>query len=207
MNGRSLCASINQTEIGTLQEVAGLWRFQYAADWLGNPRGFALSPHLPLTAEFLLDGASKRPVQWYFDNRLPEEDQRVLLAGDAKLEAADAFGLLAWYGAESAVSVTLLPPDAAPQMAEPLRPLSSDVHPSCAALYITVGAWLWLNALSNVSASSARCTGMNRWSWWKAATALQGMPALASAALTMAKKPMASSDECTVSVMSLASNM
>ena len=126
MNGRSLRASINQMEVGTLQEMAGLWSFQYAADWLGNPQCFALSPHLPLTAEFLLDGASKRPVQWYFDNLLPEEGQRVLLAGDAKLAAADAFGLLAWYGAESAGSVTLLPPEAAPQAAEPLRPLPDD---------------------------------------------------------------------------------
>ena len=110
MNGRALRAWINQTEVGTLQEVAGLWSFQYAADWLGNPQSFALSPRLPLTTEPLLDGASKRPVQWYFDNLLPEEGQRVLLAGDAKLDAADAFGLLAWYGAESAGSVTLLPP-------------------------------------------------------------------------------------------------
>ena len=126
MSGRSLRASINQMEVGTLQEVAGLWSFQYGAGWLGNPRGFALSPHLPLTAETLLDGASKRPVQWYFDNLLPEEGQRILLAGDAKLDAADAFGLLAWYGAESAGSVTLLPPEAAPQLAEPLRPLPDD---------------------------------------------------------------------------------
>ncbi|WP_288486667.1 HipA domain-containing protein [uncultured Acidovorax sp.] len=126
MSGRSLRASINQMEVGTLQEVAGLWSFQYGAGWLGNPRGFALSPHLPLTAETLLDGASKRPVQWYFDNLLPEEGQRILLAGDAKMDAADAFGLLAWYGAESAGSVTLLPPEAAPHMAEPLRPLPDD---------------------------------------------------------------------------------
>lgn len=126
MSGRSLRASINQMEVGTLQEVAGLWSFQYGAGWLGNPRGFALSPHLPLTAETLLDGASKRPVQWYFDNLLPEEGQRILLAGDANMDAADAFGLLAWYGAESAGSVTLLPPEAAPHMAEPLRPLPDD---------------------------------------------------------------------------------
>ena len=112
MNGRSLRASINQTEVGTLQEADGLWLFQYARAWLDNPLGFALSPHLPLAAEPLLDGASQRPVQWYFDNLLPEEGQRVLLAGDAELEAADAFGLLAWYGAESAGSLTLLPPDA-----------------------------------------------------------------------------------------------
>ena len=126
MTGRALRASINQTNVGTLQEVGGLWSFQYSADWLVNPRGFALSAHLPLTAESLLDGASKRPVQWYFDNLLPEEGQRVLLAGDASLDAEDAFGLLAWYGAESAGSLTLLPPDAAPQTTEPLRPLPDD---------------------------------------------------------------------------------
>lgn len=126
MNGRSLRASINQTEVGTLQEAGGLWSFQYAGAWLDNPLGFALSPHLPLAAEPLLDGASERPVQWYFDNLLPEEGQRVLLAGDAKLDAADAFSLLAWYGAESAGSVTLLPPDAGPQAVEPLGPLPDD---------------------------------------------------------------------------------
>lgn len=126
MNGRSLRASINQTEVGTLQEVAGLWSFRYADAWRNNPQGFALSPHLPLTTESLLDGASLRPVQWYFDNLLPEEGQRALLAGDAKLDTADAFGLLAWYGAESAGSVTLLPPDAEPQAVEPLRPLPDD---------------------------------------------------------------------------------
>lgn len=127
MNGRSLRASINQTELGTLQEVGGLWSFQYASAWLDNPLGFALSPHLPLTTDPILDGASQRPVQWYFDNLLPEEGQRVLLAGDAKLDAADAFGLLACYGSESAGSVTLLSPDAGPQAVEPLRPLPDDV--------------------------------------------------------------------------------
>lgn len=126
MIGRSLYASINQTTVGTLQEVAGLWSFQYTADWLNNPLCFALSPHLPLTAEALLDGASRRPVQWYFDNLLPEEGQRTLLASDAKLDAADAFGLLAWYGSESAGSVTLLPRDAMSQASEPLRPLPDE---------------------------------------------------------------------------------
>lgn len=126
MSGRSLRASINQTEVGTLQEVAGLWSFQYARDWLDNPQGFALSPHLPLMVESLLDGASRRPVQWYFDNLLPEEGQRILLAGDARLDTADAFGLLAHYGAESAGSVTLLPPDAGLQVGGPLRPLLDD---------------------------------------------------------------------------------
>lgn len=126
MKGKALYASINQTGVGTLQEVDGLWSFQYDPDWIGRPDGFALSPHLPLTSGPLLDGASKRPVQWYFDNLLPEEGQRVLLAGDAKLDAADAFGLLAWYGAESAGSVTLLPSGAEAQITGSLRSLSDD---------------------------------------------------------------------------------
>ena len=123
MTSRVLRAWINQTEVGTLQEVNGLWSFQYAESWLRHAQGFALSPHLPLQSGPLLDGASQRPVQWYFDNLLPEEGQRTLLAADARLDAADAFGLLAWYGAESAGSLTLLPSDADRGQQAGLRPL------------------------------------------------------------------------------------
>lgn len=125
MSVRSLSASINDTQVGALQEVDGLWGFTYSKAWLDSPHGFALSPQLPLSTSQLLDGASQRPVQWYFDNLLPEEGQRTLLAADAKIDTADAFGLLAWYGAESAGSLILLPTDAEPQTAEPLRPLSN----------------------------------------------------------------------------------
>lgn len=126
MNSRSLRALINQTQVGTLQEVNGLWSFQYTNTWLEDRRSFALSPHLPLAADPLLDGASRRPVQWYFDNLLPEEGQRILLAGDANLDTADAFGLLTWYGAESAGSLTLLPPDTQIPADGPLRRLPDD---------------------------------------------------------------------------------
>ena len=134
MTGRSLHASINPHEVGRLQEVAGLWSFQYAADWLANPKGFALSPHIPLSPEPLLDGASRRPVQWYFDNLLPEEGQRVLLANAARVDGADAFGLLGHYGAESAGSLTLLP-SGTEQAEGGLRPLSdADLSARIAAM-------------------------------------------------------------------------
>jgi serine/threonine-protein kinase HipA len=123
MSDRSLIASINRHAVGTLREVDGLWSFQYTSEWLSTAERFALSPHLPLGAEPIVDGASKRPVQWYFDNLLPEEGQRLLLAADARLASADAFGLLAWYGAESAGSLTLREPHAPPQTPLPLRPL------------------------------------------------------------------------------------
>lgn len=129
MSSRSLRALVNAQEVGVLEEADGLWLFRYGPAWLKHAQAYALSPHLPLSAEPLLDGASVRPVQWYFDNLLPEEAQRVLLAGDARIDVADAFGLLAWYGAESAGSLTLLPPDALPGAPDALRALSdADLH-------------------------------------------------------------------------------
>ncbi len=41
MSGRVLHASINQMGVDTLQEVDGLWSFQYAAEWLNHPQRFA----------------------------------------------------------------------------------------------------------------------------------------------------------------------
>lgn len=111
---RSLQVYINHEHAGTLQESGGTWSFQYSRGWLDNPACYALSPHLPLAAAPLTDGATRRPVQWYFDNLLPEEQQRILLARDAHIDSADSFGLLAWYGHESAGSLTLLPPGVAP---------------------------------------------------------------------------------------------
>ncbi|MFM9526501.1 HipA N-terminal domain-containing protein, partial [Listeria monocytogenes] len=67
-----------------------------------------LCPNLARARGSIVDSSSQRPVQWYFDNLLPEEGQRQLLAKDARLDASDAFALLAYYGAESAGSLTLL---------------------------------------------------------------------------------------------------
>ncbi|RII83407.1 HipA N-terminal domain-containing protein [Neopusillimonas maritima] len=98
MSDRVLQAYINDVPVGTLHETNGLWGFQYSCAWLESPNRYALSPQLPLTPNLLLDGATQRPVQWYFDNLLPEEGQRSLLAADATIDTADAFGLLAYSG-------------------------------------------------------------------------------------------------------------
>lgn len=124
MSNRSLAALINDEHIGTLRESNGLWSFQYTETWLGHPERFPLSPYLPLGIGPIADQASLRPVQWYFDNLLPEEQQRTLLAQDAKLKQADAFGLLAFYGAESAGSMILLQEDEQDQEAEDWHPLN-----------------------------------------------------------------------------------
>lgn len=126
MTGRSLIAWVDETPVGRLEEAAGIWRFQYQAKWLDTPGAYPLSPSIPMRADAIVDSGSQRPVQWYFDNLLPEEGQRTLLASDARIDIADAFGLLTYYGAESAGSVTLLPPEAPPPTAGELVALSDN---------------------------------------------------------------------------------
>lgn len=109
MSGRKLVALIDDAAVGVVRDDSDQWAFQYDAGWLNHPGGFALSPHLPLQVAPHRDGSSQRQVQWYFDNLLPEEGQRVSLSEDAKIDIADAFGLLTYYGSESAGSLTLLP--------------------------------------------------------------------------------------------------
>src|SRR3546814_5470406 len=86
---RELIASIGGRPVGVLSESAGVWKFTYAPEWLAYAGRFALSPALPLSSAPILDGSSLRPVQWYFDNLLPEEAQRQLMATDAGIRAAD----------------------------------------------------------------------------------------------------------------------
>lgn len=124
---RNLIASINDVEVGTLNADDDIWSFSYLPSWRERGDGYALSPALPLDGEAVRDGSTRRPVQWYFDNLLPEEGQRTLLARDAAIRnEADAFALLAHYGAESAGSVTLTVPGAPPQAAVAERRLTDD---------------------------------------------------------------------------------
>ena len=67
MNGRSLRALINQTEVGTLQEVGGLWSFRYTEDWLNDGKRFALSPHIPLTTQPLAEQPGHQPPSQHND--------------------------------------------------------------------------------------------------------------------------------------------
>ncbi|MDX5372482.1 MAG: HipA domain-containing protein [Pseudomonadaceae bacterium] len=110
---RQLRVWLNERAVGLLSERDNLWRFAYEPDWLQAGDSFDLAPQLPRASGEIQDGASLRPVQWFFDNLLPEEQARSLLAQDAQVDVADAFALLAYYGAESAGALTLLPPEQA----------------------------------------------------------------------------------------------
>ncbi|AYG48208.1 type II toxin-antitoxin system HipA family toxin (plasmid) [Pseudomonas sp. Leaf58] len=105
---RELQVVINSDHVATLKDQSGIWSLEYTPAWIEHPNGYDLAPTLPRSAGVILDGSTKRPVQWFFDNLLPEEQARTLLAGDAEIEFADAFGLLGYYGAESAGAITLL---------------------------------------------------------------------------------------------------
>ncbi|RZT29045.1 HipA N-terminal domain-containing protein [Cupriavidus agavae] len=82
MTERALIASIDGKVVGTLRADHDIWSFEYDARWLADPKGFPLSPALPLD-DPIVDGSAHRPVQWFFDNLLPEEAQRTLMARDA----------------------------------------------------------------------------------------------------------------------------
>ncbi|AJC22036.1 HipA domain-containing protein [Pandoraea pulmonicola] len=110
MTERSLKVLSNGQHMGSLTETDGVWSFGYAPEWLSFDQRFELAPAFPLNEKVVIDGSSQRPVQWFFDNLLPEEAMRIALAKEAKLESEDSWGLLAYYGRESAGSLTLLPP-------------------------------------------------------------------------------------------------
>jgi serine/threonine-protein kinase HipA len=122
---RTLTAHLNDRPVGTLSEGNDLWSFEYDAQWAKAPDGFDLSPALQRSRLVHHDGGSNRPVQWYFDNLLPEEQLRVAISKEANIDGNDAFALLEYLGAESAGSLVLLPPGEDTQKSGGLRALSA----------------------------------------------------------------------------------
>lgn len=124
MSERSLSVYINEREIGTLSESENIWQFRYEAAWVTAGDSYPLSPALPLTTDVIQDGGSLRPVQWYFDNLLPEETLREDALKKAGIRGNDAFALLEYLGAETAGSLTLLPKGTPLPQHGSLKPLS-----------------------------------------------------------------------------------
>lgn len=108
---RTLDVLLNDKPVGTLSEGDDLWSFAYDAQWARAAEGFDLAPGLPRAQRVHQDGGTQRPVQWYFDNLLPEETLRETVSKEAGIQGNDAFALLQYLGAESAGSLVLRPPD------------------------------------------------------------------------------------------------
>lgn len=77
---RTLTAFANGVRMGTLTDDKGVWSFAYDAQWLASPDAYPLSPAFELRAAPFIDTSTDRPVQWFFDNLLPEEGMRTSLA-------------------------------------------------------------------------------------------------------------------------------
>ena len=107
---RSLTVSLNDKVVGTLSEGDALWSFTYNDQWRQDSGCFDLAPGLPRAQLLHQDGGTYRPVQWYFDNLLPEETLRETITKEAEIKGDDAFALLEYLGAESAGSLVLLSP-------------------------------------------------------------------------------------------------
>lgn len=109
MSIRSLRVLINGQWIGTLFDERDIWAFQYTDTWCNHASGFPITAAFPLHTSLQRDGATQRPVQWFFDNLLPEEALRTVISQEEGIQAADAFGLLERLGAESAGALVLQP--------------------------------------------------------------------------------------------------
>lgn len=105
---RTLEVSVDAEPVGSLSENNGIWSFVYDANWAAHR--YPLAPGLPLTTVPLIDGGTDRPVQWFFDNLLPEDAARSKLVASLGPNKGDAWDLLEVFGAESAGALTLLAP-------------------------------------------------------------------------------------------------
>lgn len=123
---RSLKIFSNERLIGWLAEFNDIWQFEYAPAWVTWEHSWDISPPIARAAGQIVDGSTMRPVQWFFDNLLPEDRIRTAIAAKAKIAEADAFALLEYMGAESAGSLVLLPPGEAMPTEEGYRPLPDE---------------------------------------------------------------------------------
>lgn len=122
---RALLVYSNKDLVGALLEENNIWRFAYDKAWIGNRGGFSLAPSIPRVAAETLDGSTTRPVQWFFDNLLPEERLREVVAQEAGVKSPeDSFSLLEYLGKESAGSLTLVPPGVPLEVGHELKPLT-----------------------------------------------------------------------------------
>ncbi|WIM06273.1 MAG: HipA domain-containing protein [Candidatus Nitricoxidivorans perseverans] len=109
--------------VGLLDVTAGRWSFDYDAGW----NAYALSPSFPLATRTYQDSADIRPVEWFFENLLPEGRLRELIASRDRIDPKDTWALLLRHGQDTAGALSLLPETMdTSDVQEKLLPLSRD---------------------------------------------------------------------------------
>ena len=118
----ALIVSANGVSVGTLEVEGGRWAFAYTADW----QSYALSPNFPLTTRKFQDTANARPVEWFFENLLPEGRLRDLIALRDRIDPQDTWALLVRHGQDTAGALSLIPEGFEAATEETLAPLSRE---------------------------------------------------------------------------------
>lgn len=87
-----------------------------APEWIKNPKGFPLSPHLPLSG-----GASSGAIRRFIENLLPEGRALDVASAHSNILKNNIFGLIRYLGKETAGALSFLPFGATPQTLEARR--------------------------------------------------------------------------------------
>ncbi len=104
----SLSVFIEQTHVGSLYNTHPL-AFSYDTSWLALPDSRPIDPQIPLGPERIVTPY----VHAFFENLLPEGDQRKLIS--MRHHVSSIFGLLLEVGGDTAGSFILLPDGQLPQ--------------------------------------------------------------------------------------------
>ena len=124
---RNLDVFVDNVYVGSLHDSDPL-SFSYAQDCLSGLVKVPFSSIIPLRSGII----STIEVMAFFENLLPEGDQRTLL--EARHHVSTVFGLLATVGGDTAGSVVILPEGETPQkddyLAVTLPEISSKIKPS-----------------------------------------------------------------------------
>lgn len=91
--------------IGTLDVTEGRWSFAYVPEWTHHP----LAPGFPLTVRYYQDAGEHRPVEWFFENLLPEGRLRELIAVRDRIDPRDSWAFLVRHGQDTAGALSLVP--------------------------------------------------------------------------------------------------
>ena len=113
----------NARPMGWFGHAAGEYFFEYDTEWLHHPGAFTLAP------QFALDPTrfSGALVRHFFENLLPEGEALDDIMAALQLRGASYFEVLSKLGAELPGVLSLLPPDARPQLLQQYTPLPSEV--------------------------------------------------------------------------------
>ena len=109
--------------IGTLDVTEGRWSFSYVHEWTLHP----IAPGFPLNVRDYQDSGEHRPVEWFFENLLPEGRLRELIALRDRIDPRDSWAFLVRHGQDTAGALSLVPVNPESDISgEVLVPLSEE---------------------------------------------------------------------------------